>query len=145
MVGALFRSLLEQVEDRGHGVVLIAPTALRLSGEDGLEPDLMVVLHGGSARVLERDVQGAPALVIEVLSRSSRRLDLGPKLRSYEQHGIGEYWVVDPDERSLLRFPRVGDRFGEPTRHVDVVSFTAVDGCEVDLRRAWARLDLLGA
>ncbi|MBK8978611.1 MAG: Uma2 family endonuclease [Planctomycetes bacterium] len=127
------------------GLVLCAPTALRLSDEDGVEPDVLVVLPGDGSRTSPREVIGAPSLVVEVLSRSTRRLDLGMKLASYERHGVGEYWVVDVELRELQRFAREGERFAAPIRHRERVAWDAVPGLTIDLAALWADVERLGA
>jgi Uma2 family endonuclease len=74
--------------------VLPAPLGLFFPDEDYLEPDVMVF----DPSVVEDDqVQaGMPLLVVEVLSPSSRRRDVGDKLTRYRDAGVPSYWVVDP-------------------------------------------------
>ncbi|MBK8975493.1 MAG: Uma2 family endonuclease [Planctomycetes bacterium] len=130
------------VTERGAGVVVAAPIDVRLSDEDGVQPDLAVVLRGSRARVRERGIDGPPDLVVEILSRATRRLDLGPKRDRYERLGVGEYWIVDLDRRCALRFARAGDRFAEPTEHRNALPFAALGGgADVDLRPVWASGD----
>jgi Uma2 family endonuclease len=52
-------------------------------------------------------------LAVEVLSPSSRKYDRVTKLAAYDRAGVGAYWIVDPDEPSLLVFEREGDRLVE--------------------------------
>jgi Uma2 family endonuclease len=49
----------------------------------------------------EANLRGAPDLVVEVLSPSTRRRDLSSKLRLYERSGVAEYWVIDPEEDTV--------------------------------------------
>ena len=51
--------------------------------------------------------------MVEVLSDSTREADLGRKPRAYGRHGVGEYWVVDPDADTIRVFRREGDAFVE--------------------------------
>lgn len=74
-------------------LVLVAPLEVALSDSVVLQPDV-VVAHRGDLD--ERGVNGVPVLVVEVLSPSTRRLDLGSKRAAYEAAGVGAYWVVDP-------------------------------------------------
>ncbi|MBK8975494.1 MAG: Uma2 family endonuclease [Planctomycetes bacterium] len=138
----LLAALRELLRSRAAGFVLPAPIDVRLSDEDGVQPDLAVVLRGSHARVRERGIDGPPDLVVEILSRATRRLDLGPKRDRYELLGVGEYWIVDLDRRCALRFARAGDRFAEPTEHRDSLPFAALgDGAAIDLRPVWASGD----
>ena len=60
-----------------------------------VQPDLMVVCDPG--KVDRHGIHGAPDLVIEIISNSSRRLDRLTKLNLYQRAGVREYWIVDPD------------------------------------------------
>ncbi|WP_411830076.1 Uma2 family endonuclease [Metasolibacillus meyeri] len=51
--------------------------------------------------IIKRDgIYGAPDLVVEVLSPSTARRDKGEKKALYEKHGVKEYWIISPDEKS---------------------------------------------
>jgi len=77
------------------------------------EPDVMFIRPERLEIVTERNVSGAPNLVVEVLSESTRDVDLGPKLRAYSRYGVDEYWVVDPDANTVQVFRREGKAFIE--------------------------------
>ena len=70
-------------------------------GANPVEPDLVVVLPAASARQVMRGVEGAPDLVIEVLSPSNRTHDLLTKRELYRRGGVREYWIADPETRTL--------------------------------------------
>jgi Uma2 family endonuclease len=84
------------VEQHRLGEVLEAPTDVVLSQFDVIQPDILFISHERSAILGEKNVQGAPDLLVEILSESSRKLDEITKRKLYEQHGVREYWVVDP-------------------------------------------------
>ena len=66
------------------------------------KPDLSVILEKNSAIIdWRRGIYGAPDMVIEVLSKSTRRNDLTIKKDTYETHGVREYWIVDPWMKSI--------------------------------------------
>lgn len=73
--------------------VFLAPTDWRPDGRTSLEPDLLVVRRD---RVGEKNIVEAPALVVEVLSPSSARIDRTLKHSRYAEGGVGQYWIVDP-------------------------------------------------
>ena len=87
------------VRARGLGEIFIAPFDVILSDTTVVQPDIMYVATDRSARVSERGIQGAPTLVIEVLSPSTTRIDRQTKLELYARHDIPWYWIVDPDSR----------------------------------------------
>jgi Uma2 family endonuclease len=78
--------------------VFVAPLDIRLGADTVLQPDVLVVARSS---VQDGGVAGAPVLAVEVLSPSTRHIDLGLKLLRYEAAGTPHYWVIDPDEPSL--------------------------------------------
>ena len=85
------------IEERALGTLLTAPSDVMLSETDVVQPDLLFVSR--QREHLLRDgqkVQGAPDLVIEILSPSTADRDRGKKLALYGRHGVTEYWLVDP-------------------------------------------------
>jgi Uma2 family endonuclease len=76
------------------GEVYAAPLDVILSDVDVVEPDLLFVSHE-RAEILGKWIHGAPDLVIEILSPSTRRVDEITKRQLYERVGVREYWVVD--------------------------------------------------
>ena len=66
---------------------------------DSLQPDVLVVRRD---QVQQRAIFGPPVLVVEVLSESTRRRDLGDKRERYTSLGVPRYWVVDADAPWLL-------------------------------------------
>lgn len=83
------------------GRLLIAPTDVLLSLHDIVQPDLLFVSNERAAIVGLKNIQGAPDLVIEILSRSTRRLDERIKLQAYERSGVREYWMFDPFRKGV--------------------------------------------
>ena len=79
------------------GEIFVAPFDVVLSFHDVVEPDLLFIAPDQTEILTERNVQGPPALVIEVLSTSTRKRDAQTKRRLFERTGVGEYWLVDPE------------------------------------------------
>ncbi|NBF40277.1 MAG: hypothetical protein GVY14_07660 [Spirochaetes bacterium] len=71
--------------------------AVRLSGRNVFLPDLAFYDAGRLEAVKDTHVEGAPDLVVEALSPRTAERDVGPKFAEYEQHGVREYWVLDPE------------------------------------------------
>ncbi|MBQ9436838.1 MAG: Uma2 family endonuclease [Lachnospiraceae bacterium] len=97
---SLFRKLADFIDEKGGECkALAAPLAVYLNQDEYnyFEPDVMVVCDRN--KLSERGVEGAPDLVIEVVSKSSYTLDLSIKYEKYHQAGVKEYWVVDPMNR----------------------------------------------
>ena len=79
------------------GGVFVAPLDVVLSNHDIVEPDVLFVATDQTAILTEKNVQGPPALVVEVLSPSTRKRDAQAKRRLFERTGVREYWLVDPE------------------------------------------------
>ena len=97
----LSQLLMNYLDTHPIGQVFAAPTDVLLSDNDVVEPDLLLVLHDGAARITEKNVQGPPDLVIEILSPGTAARDLDLKRKRYEHFGVREYWLVDPDQNRL--------------------------------------------
>lgn len=97
----------------GLGEVFASPFDVLFGEGDYVEPDIMFVRRGREDIVTERGIEGPPDLLVEVLSPSTAARDLGIKLERYRHFGVGEYWVVDPDERSVFVW-QLADGASEP-------------------------------
>ena len=93
----LGRELGNFIVERSLGKLFFAPCDVVLSDTNVVQPDLLFVsrerqhlLSGGE------NVQGAPDVVVEVLSPATAERDRGYKLKLYGKHGVTEYWLVDP-------------------------------------------------
>lgn len=97
------RRLQRQLEGYFHarsiGEVFDAPLDVILTSHDVFEPDLLVV--GDQSHISKRGIEQPPLLVVEILSPSTRKVDLGVKYRRYAELGVPHYWIVDPDRKSL--------------------------------------------
>jgi Uma2 family endonuclease len=98
------------VDRHGLGEILTAPADVILSPNDVVQPDILFISQARARIAEEKNVQGAPDLVIEILSKSTRVRDEGIKLERYELLGVTEYWTVDPETRTARIYRRQGDR-----------------------------------
>jgi len=83
-------------EQRDLGEVFVATTTVRLTKYQGPEPDVFFIRKSRLGIVGEKYVNGPPDLCIEVISKSSRKIDRGRKFVLYAEHGVREYWIIDP-------------------------------------------------
>lgn len=140
LVGRIFFEITLYLRSRpGAGQVFLSPLDVVLSFHDVVEPDLLFVAGDQTAILTEKNVQGPPALVVEVLSKGTRKRDAQIKRRLFERTGVREYWLVDPELDTVQVF-----RPGAQGRLVRVDELTAEDGhtlttpllpgCAIDLR-----------
>ena len=93
--------------------VMLAPFAVGLANDTEVQPDLLVAPR---SQFTERDLPGPPLLAVEVLSPSTRRVDLLLKRDRYEAAGLPSYWLVDPDLPSLTVLELEDGRYVERAR-----------------------------
>ncbi|WP_432947004.1 Uma2 family endonuclease [Kribbella sp. CA-253562] len=93
--------------------VLTAPFDVAISDDTVLQPDILVARRDDFT---ERDLPKAPLLAVEVLSPSTRRIDLMVKLSRYEAAGCASYWVVDTDTPSLIAWEMQDGAYAQVTK-----------------------------
>ncbi len=99
-VAKLLRRLADYVDQNDLGEVFIAPYDIVFSKWTALEPDLLFIRRERSSIITAANVQGAPDLVIEVLSPSNKTYGRETKMRAYESAGVSEVWYLDPEEKT---------------------------------------------
>ncbi|MBV9231890.1 MAG: Uma2 family endonuclease, partial [Chloroflexi bacterium] len=102
--GAIFYHLYASVQLAGLGEVYSCPFDVILDAKNTFQPDILVVLNEHLDRITKRGVVGAPDLAVEIASPSTARIDLSEKLSAYASAGVPEYWVVNPDSRTVEVF-----------------------------------------
>jgi Uma2 family endonuclease len=131
----LARALLE-LADRNDARLVMAPMDVRLADHSVVQPDLLYVTKSRSSVLRER-VHGAPDLVVEVLSASTARRDLGEKLRLYAESGVAEYWIVDPNAKTFEFLENGEGGFRVRLPEGQVYRSEAIAGLEIDLEAFW--------
>mgnify|MGYP006291007093 CR=1 FL=1 len=128
---------------RAHrlGTVLYAPVDLVFGSgnqREVLQPDILFVSQARRAIVKLEEVQGAPDLVVEILSPATAVRDRGYKKALYGRHGVREYWIVDPETETVqihlfddAAAPRVSVVAAPIPLHTDLLPGLAVDLAEV--------------
>ena len=91
--------LFRDVEESGLGWVYDAPFDVILSDTDVVQPDLMFISKERADIITPANVQGAPNLVVEVLSPSTAQRDWTQKRDLYAKYGVRELWLVAPDAK----------------------------------------------
>jgi Uma2 family endonuclease len=109
--GNLFTCIKEFLRRTHLGRVFSAPTDVVFSDIDVVEPDLVYVSAARAAIITEDNIQGAPDLVVEILSPSSRKTDEIVKRKLYERYGVAEYWIVDPELETVKVYRFVEGRY----------------------------------
>lgn len=94
--------LMAFVKEKRLGQVVAAPTEVILSPENVVQPDVLFIAKSRLSLAHEGGgVQGAPDLVVEILSPASVGRDKVLKRKLYSKYGVREYWIVDPETSSI--------------------------------------------
>ena len=110
--GELFTRMRVFARDNKLGTILAAPCGVRLPTQSvPVEPDILFVRRERRHIIEERYVEGAPDLVVEVLSRSNAEYDRTTKYRQYELAGVAEYWIVNYWDETVAIYLMVSDRY----------------------------------
>jgi Uma2 family endonuclease len=133
--GRLHLSIASWLQEHPLGRLFFAPLDVILSRFDVVEPDLLYVSNERAPDVLGQYVTGAPDLVIEIGSPSTRRRDETIKRRLYERSGVVEYWIVDPDIEVIRINRRSGEGFARAeelsAQEDDVLTTALLPGLEI--------------
>ena len=133
----LVRFLSAFVEENALGEVFISPYDVVLSRTNVLQPDIIFVSSDQQSIITDANIQGAPALVVEVISPSTASKDREVKRGIYAETGVGEYWLVDPDARTISVMSLQDKDFREVANYGagEVLSSPTLEGLVLDLTR----------
>ena len=96
-----------------------------------VQPDIMVVCD--TSIIDERGICGAPDLIVEILSPSNSKVEVKYKFELYEEAGVKEYWIVNPNEENIIIYHLTNGKFiaGRPYASDDIIESKAVKGFSV--------------
>jgi Uma2 family endonuclease len=125
VIGNLHLLMAEHVRQHGLGEVYLSPIDVILSRVTVLQPDLVYLDAARLGIVTERAIEGAPTLVVEVLSPSTDARDRSVKQALYARHGVPYSRIVDPDARTVQALRLVGESY-EAVAALDATTPTAL-------------------
>ena len=143
--GFIHKKLLDHVlEKKGPCFPFISPVDVQLDCDDKtvVQPDVLVVCD--RSKYQNGRVFGAPDLVIEVLSPSTRKKDMQLKLQKYGNAGVREYWLIDPDKKQIIQYDLENLAIPVIYTFEDSVPVLIWDGaCVVDFKEMYAAISFL--
>ncbi len=138
--GLLYVDFFLHVEPAGLGQMFAAPIDVMLGDHDIVGPDLVFVSTARLHIVAEKYVNGAPDIVVEILSLSTRARDESLKADLFARSGVPEFWVVDPFIRTIRVFALHSGRYDlVPSREGRAHSSVLPD-FSVDIAALFAKL-----
>ncbi|RKX56157.1 MAG: Uma2 family endonuclease [Thermotoga sp.] len=135
----LEEKMVKYVEENDPGEVLYAPIDVYLDEENVFQPVLVYISNKRASIITNRGIEGAPDLIVEILSPSTAYYDLRVKFNLYEKKGVQEYWIIDPMQK---RCEIYNLEKGKYIKTVDVmekgnVSSKVLKGFEVSLEEVF--------
>jgi len=91
--------LSRYVQRKGLGRIFVSPVDVVFQETDVCVPDLVFISKENDAIIKAENIQGAPDLVIEILSPSTKKRDRELKYKRYAYYGVKEYWIIDPEKQ----------------------------------------------
>ncbi|MCY3410828.1 MAG: Uma2 family endonuclease [Candidatus Heimdallarchaeota archaeon] len=104
------------LKNNAVGALFTAPIDVILSMKNVFVPDLVFISNEKKHIISEKNISGTPDFIVEILS-TNKTNDLIHKKRMYEEFGVREYWIVDPEEEQVLKFVLKGEKFAEDGIH----------------------------
>ena len=140
IVQRLNLALQEFIAAGSLGRLWFAPLDVVLSDYDVAQPDILFVSNEHSSIVTDANIQGAPDLVVEILSAGTVEFDRGYKQALYGRHGVREYWLVDP-EAETVEVLTLGDQGLTPAatyRRGEVLASPILEGMSLELDQVFS-------
>ncbi len=137
ILSRIMYELMTFARERDAGLVLSAPIDVHLSETNTFQPDIIFIAKERLSIIGEKKIEGAPDLVIEILSPANAYYDLRTKKDVYEQSGVREYWIVDPIQKSIEIYVNKESRFelAASRRTEGEISSAVLQGFGVSLER----------
>jgi Uma2 family endonuclease len=131
----LFLQLSAFVFGNSLGELFYAPTDVYFNEHDTVQPDILFVSTERNHILKTERIEGAPDLVVEILSPSTGYYDLAKKKDVYEQYGVKEYWIVDPTLQSIEVLTHQNGNFITlaKAKNIGVVASKVLTGFQVDV------------
>ena len=98
------------IDEKNINAIVVADADVYLSNEDHFRPDLSIVCNLETVKNGKK-VYGVPDLVVEVLSDSTMKNDLGLKKSAYEKNGVKEYWIIDQWSRRIEVYHLINGKY----------------------------------
>jgi len=140
MASFLLAKRLDKIAERTGGQVFVAPLDVWLAEHSVVQPDVIYVSAARRGIVGER-IEGAPDLLVEVLSPRTSRRDRNEKLALYAGAGVREYWLPDLAERQISFLVNEGGRFVVIIPEGATYRSPVLPEIELDVESFWQELD----
>jgi Uma2 family endonuclease len=137
--GNLYTLFRNVVFESGRGRAYYAPLDVRLDENTVVQPDLIIILSDRSPVLTSARVEGVPSLAVEIISPSTSAYDRVTKRDVYARSSVPEYWLVDPDAKTVTIFSDPQDgRYQTEQTVSDVAISATIPELSADLKALFA-------
>lgn len=127
------------LENHPIGECYHAPFDVFMSDTSIVQPDIILVRRENADRFSDAGLEGAPDLIVEILSDSTEEIDRGPKRILYAKHGVEEYWIVDQHAERIEVY-RLRENANQPQRiytKTESLTTSLMPGLEMPLAKVF--------
>ena len=128
--------LYNYIKKLALGEVFNAPIDLILDDKIVVQPDLVFISKEKANIIKKRGIFGVPDLIVEIISKSSIKMDRQEKFKLYEKYGVKEYWIADPNNKTIECFFLENSKyeiFCYADEKDNILKSKLLDGLEVNL------------
>jgi len=127
------------VMEKDLGKVFCAPIDVYFEETETYQPDIIFISKQRVHIIESERVKGAPDLVVEILSSSTVYYELRKKFKIYEKHGVKEYWIVDPESKSIIIYENRAGKFvqAQEVEEKGKVESKVISGFELEAESMW--------
>ncbi|RJQ24722.1 MAG: Uma2 family endonuclease [Peptococcaceae bacterium] len=131
------------VAEKDLGIILYAPVDVYFEEKETYQPDIVFIARDRLHIIEPAKIKGAPDLVVEILSPSTGYYDLKKKARTYARHGVKEYWVVDPEDKSIEVYMGEEGKFvlNQRVEEEGKIESIIIDGLEMETKEIFAQIN----
>lgn len=135
----LFYIFSRYVRKNDTGIVYCAPFDILFSEEDIVQPDIIFVSNENKKIITKDNIKGAPDMLVEILSPSTSKRDIGIKKKLYARHGVREYWIINPEDKTIEILRLHGKQYESKRYHKeDRLSSVIIKGLEFEAKEIFA-------
>jgi Uma2 family endonuclease len=136
-IGEFYLTIGNFLKTNPIGKIYLAPTDIIFSDIDVMQPDLIFVSKEKFDILTRENIQGAPDLVIEVLSPGTEKRDRTIKLKAYSKFGVSEYWMASDEKATVEVWRRRGKKleFHAVLGRAQTLATPLLPGLEISLEK----------
>ncbi|HVT19522.1 MAG TPA: Uma2 family endonuclease [Thermoanaerobaculia bacterium] len=139
IIAIMLSRQFDSIAETTGGIAFAAPLDVNLAEHSVVQPDILYI-SAQRRTILQRKIEGAPDLLVEILSPGTARRDRGQKMQLYADFGVREYWVVDAQERQIDFLVNQGGHFVVALPSGGTYRSQALPEVSIDLAAFWRRV-----